>query len=121
MASSPAALEIMMAAWNTRDEARMRALVDEALTPDVVFCDPHYDIVGREAFVEMVLVFFKKYAACDLMRTSQIDLHHNRARYSWAIVFPDGRRFDGFDAVRLDEASGKVARVDGFFGPLKPV
>jgi hypothetical protein len=49
-----------------------------------------------------------------------MDTHNRRWRYSWEI--DDGQRVfvRGTDFVELDEA-GRVARVDGFFGPLPPL
>jgi SnoaL-like domain len=108
----------MLEAWNTRDPEALRAKVDAALTADMEFVDPHYDIRGIEPFIAMVLALQAKYPDVRIERTSGIDHHHDRARYSWALTWPDGRRFDGFDAVALDLAQGKVRRVDGFFGPL---
>jgi hypothetical protein len=55
------------------------------------------------------------------MPTSGVDMHHDRARYSWALVRADGTRFEGFDAVELDLQQGKIRRIDGFFGPLPNV
>lgn len=118
MPSIAPCFQAYLAAWNTKDPAAMHAWVDAALTPDVVFCDPHYDIRGREAFTAMVREFHKKYPGCEVVRTSGVDQHHNRARYSWGIDASGVRRFDGFDAVELDLASGKIARIDGFFGAL---
>ncbi|WP_082746218.1 hypothetical protein [Sphingomonas sp. CCH5-D11] len=69
----------------------------------------------------MVHAFWAENGECRISRTSAIDAHHDRARYSWVITWPDGRRFDGMDAVTLDRATGKVRRVDGFFGALKPL
>jgi hypothetical protein len=112
------AIFTMLDAWNTRDPAAMRALVEAAVAPDIEFVDPHNDIRGIEPFIAMVQAFQSKYPDVRIAPASGIDLHHDRARYSWALIWPDGRRFDGFDAVQLDMAQGKVRRVDGFFGPL---
>lgn len=114
-------IEAMLSAWNTRNDEAMQQVVSGALAPEVEFCDPHYDIRGHAPFIEMVRAFWIKNGDCTISRASRIDTHHNRARYAWAITWPDGRRFEGFDAVTVDPSSGKVTRVDGFFGPLSPV
>ncbi len=113
-------IDTMLAAWNERDTAALRKSVEGALSPELVFCDPHNDIQGHAAFIAMVEAFWAKHGACRISRTSRIDAHHDVARYSWAIDWPDGRRFEGFDVVRLDLSAEKVRRVDGFFGPLAP-
>lgn len=118
MSAIPTCITTMLDVWNTRDPAALRSKAEAALTSDAEFVDPHYDIRGVEAFIEMVQAFHAKYADARVERTSGVDLHHDRARYSWAIVGRGGRRFEGFDAVALDLAQGKVRRIDGFFGPL---
>jgi hypothetical protein len=118
MVDKTACIELMLSGWNVRDEAALRDIVARALTADIEFCDPDHDIRGRDAFIAMVLAFWAKHPGCTISRASAIDSHHDRARYAWAISLPDGRRFDGFDAAAIDAATGKVRRVDGFFGPL---
>lgn len=120
MSTDTRCIDAMLTAWNTRDEAILAQVVADSLSPDAVFCDPHYDIRGHGAFIEMVKAFWAKHGDCRVTRASNIDAHHNRARYAWAITWPDGRRFDGFDAVALDPNSEKVRRIEGFFGPLVP-
>lgn len=110
----------MLAAWNERDPAKMRAHLDDAVTPDVRFVDPKYDLAGKVAFAAMIEAFQAEHDDVLLRRTSVIDMHHDRARYNWDIVWGDGRRFTGFDAVELDLKQKKIRRIDGFFGPLAP-
>lgn len=118
MSATSACIVTMLETWNTRDPAAMRDKARAALAADAEFVDPHNDIRGIDAFIAMVEAFQARYPDAHIQRTSGIDLHHDRARYAWAITWPDGRRFDGFDAVALDLAQGKVRRIDGFFGPL---
>ncbi|MDX2233574.1 MAG: nuclear transport factor 2 family protein [Hyphomonadaceae bacterium] len=118
MSATTACIATMLEAWNTPDPAALRTLAAAALTADAEFVDPHNDIRGVDAFVAMVEAFQRKYAGARIARTSGIDLHHDRARYAWSVTLADGRRLDGFDAVALDLAQGRVRRIDGFFGPL---
>lgn len=121
MSRLPECFARLLAAWNESDPQKVRALVEAALTPDAAFTDPDYQIVGVDAFVDMVLAFRAKEGAARLAPTSGVDMHHDRARYSWVVLRPDGSRFEGFDAVALDLEQGKIRRIDGFFGPLPPV
>lgn len=118
LSTVPPCLTKLLAAWNEHDDAKFRALVEAALTSDIEFTDPHYQIVGIEAFIRQVHEFRAREGRARLVPTSGIDLHHDRARYSWAVVREDGSRFEGFDAVAFDLDQGKVRRIDGFFGPL---
>jgi hypothetical protein len=119
MSEVPACFTHLLAAWNEYDPIRLREQVEKSVTPDVVFTDPHYAINGREAFIEMIQAFQARVGKVQLVRTSVIDIHHDRARYAWEVVWPNGNRFEGFDAVALDPTLEKVCRIDGFFGPLK--
>ena len=118
MSGIPSCFATLLAAWNEYDPQRLRALCEESLTADVAFTDPHYQIVGIDAFIDQVNEFRAKVGQVELVRTSGIDLHHDRARYSWAVLWPNGNRFDGFDAVAIDMDQMKICRIDGFFGPL---
>jgi hypothetical protein len=114
-------IDVMLSAWNTRDIDLLEQVAEASLTSDVEFCDPRHDIRGHAAFIAMVEAFWAEHSACTISRDSAIDAHHDRARYAWVIEFPGGQRFEGFDAVSLDRETGKVRRVDGFFGQLSPV
>jgi SnoaL-like domain len=111
-------IDAMLSAWNSHDETALGQIVEQSLSPDLEFCDPFHDIRGHAPFVEMVKAFWTQHGHCKITRTSNIDAHHDRARYSWLIEAPSGGRFEGFDAVALDLSTGKVRRVDGFFGQL---
>lgn len=113
-------IDLMLSAWNARDAIALQDIAEAALSDDFEFCDPPHDIRGHAAFVAMVQQFWSDNGECTIRRISAIDSHHDRARYAWAIDWPDGRRFEGMDAVQLDLAEHKVCRVDGFFGPLLP-
>ncbi len=121
MTTLPDCFSKMLAAWNEYDPVKLRRLVEAALTEDVEFTDPNYQIVGIDAFIDQVNEFRAEAGKVRLMPTSGVDLHHDRARYSWAVLYPDGTRFEGFDAVALDLDQGKIRRIDGFFGPLPAV
>jgi hypothetical protein len=120
MSADTQCIDTMLSAWNSHDASLLERIVGQSLSPDLEFCDPYHDIRGHAPFIEMVKAFWAKYGKCKITRTSGIDTHHDRARYTWLIESPTGGRFEGFDAVKLDLVSGTVERVDGFFGPLPP-
>lgn len=121
MAEVPETFAHMLAAWNERDPKKVRGHLDKALSKDVEFVDPNYSIEGIGDFAKMVKEFGAKYPDAKCIRTSGIDMHHDRARYSWSVIIDEKTRLDGFDAVQVSKKSGKVKRVDGFFGPLPPL
>lgn len=118
MAEIPETFTHMLAAWNEADPKKIRSHLDKALSKDVEFVDPNYAIEGVAKFTKMVKDFRKQYPGARCVRTSGIDMHHDRARYSWTVIIDEKTRIDGFDAVQVSRKSGKIKRVDGFFGPL---
>lgn len=118
MTALPESFTHLLAAWNERDTKRIREHLDKAVTKDVEFVDPNYEIEGIGAFARMIKEFRVRYPEATCVRTSGVDLHHDRARYSWSVIIDEKTRVDGFDAVALSRKSRKVKRVDGFFGPL---
>ncbi len=120
MPDTPTSLDIMLAAWNETDPDAIRAHLDAALSPEIVFADPDNFVVGLDAFEAMVRRFRKMIPNARSERTSGLNAHNRRYRYAWLVS--DGTRplISGMDVAEVD-ASGLVVRVDGFFGPLPPL
>ena len=55
----PEVFEEYLAAWRSADEATIRLHVDRSLATSIVWCDPNYNIEGRDAVVEMIVEFHK--------------------------------------------------------------
>lgn len=110
-------LERMLAAWNETDLDKIRGHLEFALTEDVDFCDPQHHISGYDAFEVMVRDLRASVADLRCARASELDAHHNRVRYSWTVCDGDTLLVPGFDVVTF-AADDRVARIDGFFGPL---
>ncbi len=56
------------------------------------------------------------------MRTTQVDLHHNVARFGWHLVLADGTTLpEGIDIVWLNSGQNLLSGILGFFGPLKQI
>lgn len=121
MSPLPACFANFLAGWNERDPDKMRDLFRSALTDDVAFTDPNYQIVGIDAFIAQVEDFRAEEPGSRLAPLTGVDMHHDRARYGWVVLRADGTRFEGVDAVALDLDQQKICRIDGFFGPLPPV
>ena len=109
-----------LAVWNERDLNQIRTHIDETIAENVVFADPTNFIHGRDGFEKMVKEFRLKHPESIIKRTSGIDSHNDRSRYSWGIYVGETLVFKGIDFVQLDE-NGLVERVDGFFGDLPPL
>ena len=109
----------MMSTWNTVDPEEKRTLVDEALEHNVHFADPNHNIIGRDAFLSMVDLVQQQIPGAVYARNSAIDMQNNFCRYHWKIDLNGTRLMNGFDVTEVNDR-GKIVKVLGFFGPLKP-
>lgn len=119
MSDHPESFDRMLSAWNATDPGEIRALLDEALAPDVHFVDPANDVRGIDAFLAMVHEVQARIPGAVYARASRVDSHHRLHRYHWTIHRDGKLLLPGFDVTETD-AEGRVARVLGFFGPLEP-
>jgi hypothetical protein len=117
MPTLPPSLDSMLAAWNEKDPERIRGHLDAALSPDVVFADPDNFVVGIDAFEVMVRKFVNDIPDAKAERTSGFNVHNNRYRYTWLVSSGDTPLMPGMDVTEVDD-TGKVVRVDGFFGDI---
>ncbi len=111
-------LDNMLAAWNASTEAEVRAHAEAALEHNVHFVDPNHNIMGREAFIEMVRLVHSQIPGAVYSRASNIDVQNNHCRYHWEIHQGGKLLMPGFDVTEINDA-GKVVKVIGFFGELE--
>lgn len=119
MSAIPESLNALLAVWNEKDPERIRGHLEKALAPDIVFADPNYCIEGIDAFEDMVREFLATNPDATCEHTSGFNMHHNRYRYEWLVSIGGKPAVPGMDVALLNE-DGKVARIDGFFGPVPP-
>ena len=94
----PESFDHMLAAWNERDPERVRGHLEKALSPEVHFIDPSIETRGLDEFEANVHAGSPRPEGAP-------------ARRGQELLLP------GFDVTEVD-ASGRVRRVLGFFGPI---
>ncbi len=110
-------LNKMLAIWNTSDDSEIPALAAAAMEHNVHFVDPNYNIMGREAFIDMVHAVKQKIPGAVYARASRVDKQNNHCRYHWTIHLKDTLIVAGFDVTEVNDC-GKIVKIIGFFGPL---
>jgi hypothetical protein len=113
-------LQHMLRIWNLRDASSLRHNLEACLHPDIEFIDPSIVTRGIDEFEANVLRFWSKYPGAEIAQSTAIDSHHQLHRYHWRIQFEGKTVLEGFDVSETDD-QGKVLRVLGFFGPIKPL
>jgi hypothetical protein len=76
---------------------------------------------GHAGINDLMSALHGQFPGHGFRRTSGIDTHNGRLRFSWELVGPDGIvALEGLDVGELTR-DGRLASVTGFFGPLPAV
>ncbi len=110
-----------LAAYSEPDASRRAALLAQAWTDDGRLIDPPLTGEGHDGISAMADAVQQHYAGHRFRRTSAVDAHHHRLRFTWELVGPDGNvAVTGSDFAEL-APDGRLRRVTGFFGELEPI
>jgi hypothetical protein len=109
-------LDRYIEAWNETDPTRRLALCEHAFTADAHYVDPFVDATGPAEISEFIGGMQAQFPDHRLERTSDVDAHHDLARFSWTGSAPDGTiAFAGIDVV-IAADDGRVRALAGFVG-----
>ena len=117
----PDALVAYWTAWNEHDLEQIRSHLAVAVTDDVEWNDPRDSFVGIDELEQAIRRLRTSKPEYAFVIASEIDCHHDRLRYRWDMVRNGRTLMEGLDIVTLDQSSGRIARVDGFFGHPTPI
>jgi len=74
-----------IAVWNETDGARRRALIARTWTEDARYLDPLLEGSGHAGIDAMVQALQQRYPGNRFSRTSDVDAHHDRVRFTWTL------------------------------------
>ena len=117
----PDVLVAYWSAWNEHDLDRLRTHLTVAVTDDVEWNDPRDSFVGIDELEQAIRRLRTSKPEYSFVIASEIDCHHDRLRYRWDMVRNGRTLMEGLDVVTIDPGSGRIARVDGFFGHPTPI
>jgi SnoaL-like domain len=104
-----------IAMWNERDAERRRELAAQTVTEDATYLDPMFEGQGVDGFATMIEAAQAQFPGHRVRLAAAPDAHHDRVRFTWHLVGPDG---DGPVAVGIDFATrapdGRLRDVTGF-------
>ena len=75
-----------IAMWNERDAGRRRDLIAGIWTQDASYVDPLMRGDGHGGIAAMVEGVQARFPNHRFVRTSDVDTHHERIRFSWALA-----------------------------------
>src|SRR5262245_9290550 len=109
------------AAWNEPDAQHRRELLEKVWASEGTYTDPQSHVEGREALVEHIGRFLKNSPGARIIQSSRADYHHGMFRFTWKFIGGDGKTvMEGIDFGAVG-ADGRLQRIVGFFGPIKPL
>lgn len=106
-------------AWNEPEPVRRRELLGRSVTEEVAVVHPTF---GRTVGIDPLDGHITRYQAAmpetRIVLTSEIDRHHDFARYAWAVVDANGDpTMDGIDIVEFADDS-RLKLIVLFHGSL---
>jgi hypothetical protein len=107
-------VDAYMAAWNERDEAKRRQLIDNCWAEAGTYTDPMSDVAGREQLAALIGQFHQQMPGAGIALTSAIDEHHGRIRFGWKVTDAP-TPMEGIDVGRL-AGDGRLESIIGFWG-----
>jgi len=111
-------VDTYLAMWNETDADRRAALIEQAWALDGRYVDPLIEADGHTELSAMVAGVHAQFPGHRFRRTTTVDNHHDRVRFGWELVAPDGTRtVAGIDVGAL-ASDGRLQQITGFFGDL---
>lgn len=109
-----------LAAFCEPDAAQRRSAVTRLWNPSGRLVDPPLEGAGHDGIVDQGAHLLAQFPGHRFVRTTQVDVHHEFARYGWRLESPEGASvLEGVDVMELD-VDGRIGRVIGFFGAQPP-
>lgn len=104
--------------WCETDPDKRRKQLTSIFATNGTYLDQTIHITGCDALLTHISKIHTLYPGSKIVRTSNIQEHHNCVRFAWRLIQADGTKLpEGIDFVDITN-DAKIQRVVGFFGPL---
>ena len=104
-----------IAIWNETDPERRRDLIAQTWSEDASYLDPLLSGDGNDGIDAMIRGVQERFPNHRFRRTGEIDVHHDRVRFAWEVVPPEGQAplVAGVD-FGVVAADGRLQTITGF-------
>jgi hypothetical protein len=117
-AAADATIEAYVATWNETDASRRQAGIARVWAPSARYRDPLMASDGHAGIDAMLASVQAKFPGFVLRRTSGVDCHNGRARFSWSLGPAAGPAVvEGVDFCAL-APDGRLEQVVGFIDKM---
>jgi outer membrane protein OmpA-like peptidoglycan-associated protein len=103
-------LDAYFAAWNERNDAARKKLVDKAWAEDGSYADREVSLTGRQAIVDHIGGALEAESARTLAKDSLLEGEGGRTGFRWTLSLPEGSSKSGYSAATLDD-EGRLKTV----------
>ena len=110
-----------IAAWNERDDNRRRDLIAETWTMTASYVDPVLQGEGRAGIDAAIQVAQAKFPGHRFRRTSPVEAHHDRVRFTWELAPEGGVAVASGTDFAVLSSDRRLNTVTGFFDNTVPV
>jgi SnoaL-like domain len=108
------------AVWSEPSASRRAELLAQVWTQDATYTDPRVHTTTSAELLDHIAKVLAIRPGAKVVRTSDVDVHHGVARFSWHVVQADGSALpDGLDIAEFSSDGKRIRRIVGFFGPLR--
>lgn len=108
-------VERYFAVWNETDPERRRALIAQTWSADASYLDPMMAGDGPDGIDAMVATVQQQAPGHRFRQVGATDSHHDRVRFGWEMVGPDGGEaiYAGTD-FGIIAGDGRLQTITGF-------
>jgi hypothetical protein len=107
-----------LSAWNETDAGRRRDLIARTFAEGASYLDPVMQGDGHAGIDALIAGVHARFPGHRFCRIGEVDAHHDRVRFSWALAPADGAALvKGTDFAVLG-GDARMASVTGFFDLL---
>lgn len=104
--------------WSEPSEDRRAELLRNVWTASATYTDPTVHTQGVAELLAHIAKVLARRPGSKVIRTSQVDLHHDIARFAWRAVEANGNELpEGIDIAFISSDSARIERIIGFLVP----
>lgn len=104
-------IDAYVATWNETDVDHRHALVETVWTEDGRYLAPTIEAEGHAAISDNIVRIQEKYPNRVFCRTSDVFVHRDRARFTWAMLDPGGSATIAGVDYALFAGDGRLRRI----------
>jgi hypothetical protein len=104
-----------IAMWNETDAERRRALIARTWTETASYLDPVLQGESQAGIDAMIQGVQARFPGHRFRRTSEVDAHHDRVRFTWELAPDDGPALVTGTDFGVVAADGRLQTITGFF------